>query len=81
MRGFPNSVTQVYNSCTSYMDSACHTRPSNVFFFAHVRTRPPFHVPPPPQVDVYANWVPKDRILATNTWSSELSKLVANGEP
>ncbi|CAM9518929.1 unnamed protein product [Ectocarpus sp. 12 AP-2014] len=29
-------------------------------------------------VDVYANWVPKDRILATNTWSSELSKLVAN---
>lgn len=32
------------------------------------------------QVDVYANWVPKDRILATNTWSSELSKLVANGK-
>ncbi|CAM9479136.1 unnamed protein product [Ectocarpus sp. 6 AP-2014] len=29
-------------------------------------------------VDVYANWVLKDRILATNTWSSELSKLVAN---
>nr|AUN86418.1 UDP-glucose dehydrogenase [Saccharina japonica] len=29
-------------------------------------------------VDVYSNWVPKDRILATNTWSSELSKLVAN---
>lgn len=34
----------------------------------------------PKQVDVYANWVPKDRILATNTWSSELSKLVANGK-
>lgn len=29
-------------------------------------------------VDIYANWVPKERILTTNTWSSELSKLVAN---
>lgn len=29
-------------------------------------------------VDVYANWVPKERILKTNVWSSELSKLVAN---
>lgn len=29
-------------------------------------------------VDVYANWVPRDRILTTNVWSSELSKLVAN---
>lgn len=29
-------------------------------------------------VDVYANWVPVDRILTTNLWSSELSKLVAN---
>ena len=29
-------------------------------------------------VEVYANWVPKDRILTTNVWSSELSKLVAN---
>jgi len=28
--------------------------------------------------DVYARWVPRDRILATNLWSSELSKLVAN---
>lgn len=27
---------------------------------------------------VYECWVPKDRILATNTWSSELSKLTAN---
>lgn len=27
---------------------------------------------------VYANWVSKDRILKTNTWSSELSKLAAN---
>jgi len=29
-------------------------------------------------VSVYANWVPKDQILTTNLWSSELSKLVAN---
>ncbi|MBE8727751.1 UDP-glucose 6-dehydrogenase [Flavobacterium hungaricum] len=29
-------------------------------------------------VDVYANWVTKDRILTTNVWSSELSKLTAN---
>lgn len=28
--------------------------------------------------DVYANWVPRDRIITTNLWSSELSKLVAN---
>jgi len=27
---------------------------------------------------VYARWVPKERILTTNLWSSELSKLVAN---
>lgn len=29
-------------------------------------------------VDIYANWVPVDRILTTNVWSSELSKLTAN---
>lgn len=29
-------------------------------------------------VEIYANWVPKDRILTTNVWSAELSKLVAN---
>ena len=29
-------------------------------------------------VDVYANWVPKEAILTTNVWSSELSKLTAN---
>jgi len=29
-------------------------------------------------VDIYANWVPKERILTTNIWSSELSKLTAN---
>ncbi|MCD0458744.1 UDP-glucose 6-dehydrogenase [Roseiconus lacunae] len=29
-------------------------------------------------VDVYAHWVPTDRILTTNLWSSELSKLTAN---
>ncbi|EPY29440.1 UDPglucose 6-dehydrogenase [Strigomonas culicis] len=27
---------------------------------------------------VYANWVPRERIVSTNLWSSELSKLVAN---
>ncbi|MFC3414170.1 nucleotide sugar dehydrogenase [Algoriphagus hitonicola] len=29
-------------------------------------------------VNIYASWLPKDRILTTNVWSSELSKLVAN---
>jgi UDPglucose 6-dehydrogenase len=29
-------------------------------------------------VDVYANWIPRERILTTNVWSSELSKLTAN---
>lgn len=29
-------------------------------------------------VDVYANWVSKDKIITTNVWSSELSKLTAN---
>lgn len=29
-------------------------------------------------VEIYANWVPEDRILTSNVWSSELSKLVAN---
>lgn len=28
--------------------------------------------------EVYANWIPKERILQTNVWSSELSKLTAN---
>lgn len=27
---------------------------------------------------IYANWVPQERILRTNLWSSELSKLTAN---
>jgi UDPglucose 6-dehydrogenase len=29
-------------------------------------------------VDIYSNWIPSDRIITTNLWSSELSKLVAN---
>lgn len=29
-------------------------------------------------VDIYAHWVPREKILTTNLWSSELSKLVAN---
>jgi UDPglucose 6-dehydrogenase len=28
--------------------------------------------------EIYENWLPKERILQTNIWSSELSKLVAN---
>ncbi|MDO9111142.1 MAG: UDP-glucose 6-dehydrogenase [Desulfatirhabdiaceae bacterium] len=28
--------------------------------------------------EIYANWVPQERILTTDIWSSELSKLVAN---
>ncbi|TWU59866.1 UDP-glucose 6-dehydrogenase [Rubripirellula tenax] len=28
--------------------------------------------------DIYANWIPRERILTTNLWSSELSKLTAN---
>jgi UDPglucose 6-dehydrogenase len=28
--------------------------------------------------DIYATWVPRERILTTNLWSGELSKLVAN---
>lgn len=28
--------------------------------------------------DIYRHWVPAERILASNVWSSELSKLVAN---
>jgi UDPglucose 6-dehydrogenase len=27
---------------------------------------------------MYANWVSEDKILTTNVWSSELSKLTAN---
>ena len=29
-------------------------------------------------VEIYSNWVPEDRIITTNLWSSELSKLTAN---
>lgn len=29
-------------------------------------------------VTIYATWIPRERILTTNVWSSELSKLVAN---
>jgi UDPglucose 6-dehydrogenase len=28
--------------------------------------------------EIYANWIPRERILTTNVWSSELSKLTAN---
>ena len=29
-------------------------------------------------VEIYENWVPRDRIITSDIWSSELSKLVAN---
>ena len=29
-------------------------------------------------VEIYARWVPRDRIITSNVWSSELSKLAAN---
>jgi len=29
-------------------------------------------------VDIYANWIPKKKILTTNMWSSELAKLASN---
>jgi UDPglucose 6-dehydrogenase len=29
-------------------------------------------------VDIYAHWIPREKIITTNLWSSELSKLVAN---
>jgi len=28
--------------------------------------------------EIYANWIPKERILQANLWSAELSKLAAN---
>jgi len=29
-------------------------------------------------MDIYLHWIPKERLITTNLWSSELSKLVAN---
>lgn len=29
-------------------------------------------------VDIYANWIPREKIITTRLWSSELSKLTAN---
>ncbi|MBN2125017.1 MAG: nucleotide sugar dehydrogenase, partial [Deltaproteobacteria bacterium] len=29
-------------------------------------------------VEIYANWIPRERIIESNIWSSELSKLTAN---
>ena len=29
-------------------------------------------------VDIYCNWIPKEKILTTNVWSSELAKLASN---
>ena len=29
-------------------------------------------------VDIYSNWIPREKILTTNVWSSELAKLASN---
>jgi UDPglucose 6-dehydrogenase len=29
-------------------------------------------------INIYANWIPKEKILTTNVWSSELAKLASN---
>ena len=29
-------------------------------------------------VNIYANWIPKEKIITTNVWSSELAKLASN---
>ena len=29
-------------------------------------------------VEIYSNWIPKEKILTTNVWSSELAKLASN---
>lgn len=43
----------------------CHQTPSGLAACAEM-------------VDIYANWVPRERILTTNLWSAELTKLTAN---
>jgi UDPglucose 6-dehydrogenase len=29
-------------------------------------------------IEIYSNWIPREKIVTTNVWSSELSKLVSN---
>lgn len=41
-------------------------------------TVPDSHAAMQTLVDIYAHWVPRERILTTNVWSSEMSKLVSN---
>ena len=41
-------------------------------------TTPAGHMAVATLAAVYAQWVPRERIITTNLWSSELSKLVAN---
>ena len=41
-------------------------------------TTPEGHAAVEALASVYAKWIPRERILTTNLWSSELSKLVAN---
>ncbi len=41
-------------------------------------TTPEGHAAVEALVSIYAHWVPRERIITTNLWSSELSKIVAN---
>ena len=52
-------------------------------FFLHFSSLKTFVFPPISlqtftTLQVYQRWVPAERIITTNTWSSELSKLAAN---
>ena len=57
-------------------ESRCRAAAGGCPAFRTALTLPP-PLPPPPR-SVYEHWVPKDRILCTNLWSAELSKLTAN---
>ena len=76
----PDHVSRGFAGSPTRQRQTCRFRSCDAGWPRFLRSWTRGAVAPQSQVDVYANWVPKDRILATNTWSSELSKLVANGE-
>jgi len=51
-------------------------KPDRVLIGAH--STPTGHQAQQELVDIYAHWVPRERILTTDLWSSELAKLAAN---
>ena len=56
-----------------------HLSHTQLLTYIHTYTSPPPPPSPsPPSLQVYQHWVPVDRIITTNTWSSKLSKLAAN---